>query len=62
MSSSVEARESWLWTIVVGAERDAEEDEEVEVESAGRDAAGVDPLGGDGRVGAEHGEEDVDVS
>ena len=29
-----------------------DKDEEVEVESAGRDAAGVDPLGGDGRVGA----------
>ena len=52
-----------MWpTVVVGAERDTEEDEEVEVESAGRDAAGVDSLGCDGRVGAEHGEEDVDVS
>ena len=52
---------------VVGAERDAEEDEVVEdgeeVESPARDVAGDDPLlGGEVRVGAEHGEEGVDVS
>ena len=47
-SWSVDARESCLEITVVGAERDAEEDEVVEdgeeVESPARDVAGDDPL------------------